>query len=62
MQVKTLQEFVQAVKQCKCNDEIYELFEYNTAEEVRDEVYALAAADSAEPFRSAMHVLGFTDY
>lgn len=62
MQVNTLQEFVQAAKQCKCNNEIYELFEYNTAEDVRETVYAHAAADSAEPFRNAMHVLGFSNY
>lgn len=62
MQVNTLQEFVQAAKQCKCSNEIYELFEHNTTEDVREAVYMHAAADSAEPFRSAMHALGISSY
>lgn len=62
MQANTLQQFLQAAQQCRDNNEIYELFEYNTAEHVREAVYAHAAADSAEPFRSAMHALGFTQY
>lgn len=62
MQVQTLKDFVQAAQACNSNDEMFELFEYNTADSVRDEVFAFADAGSAEPFRSAMHALGFLDF
>jgi len=63
--ITTLDQFVQKAKELEKNGDIsdmYGVFEYNTAENVRNEVYKLADPKSPEPFRSAMSKLGFKDY
>jgi len=44
------------------NDQIVNMFEDNTDEDVRYQIYSLSTPDSSEPFRSAMINIGFTDY
>ena len=56
--------FTEFVSRClnATNDEIYQIFEFETAENVRDQVYAFADPASSEPFRSAMCRIGFVNY
>lgn len=54
MKIHTLEQFIAAVAD---GQDAYDLFEYDTTDEVRDEIYALAPADADEPFRAAMATL-----
>ena len=56
--------FSEFVRRCisATNDEIYDLFEFNTSDEVRKTVYNYADPASPEPFRSAMNRIGFVNY
>ena len=61
-QINSVQEFVNACLTLT-NDEMFELFEYNTAEHVRAEMLDMCGdPDYCEPLRYAMHELGFTDF
>lgn len=57
MKVSSIEEFVQQCKNKSC-DEIYDLFENNTTEQVRDSIYEFAPEDVNEPARYAFRLLG----
>ena len=59
--IDTLAEFIQRCETAT-NDEIYEMFEFESSDKVRTEVLFFADPSSPEPFRSAMYNIGFTDY
>ena len=53
----TISEFVQAARG-KSSEEIYDLFEFDTAPQVRDAIVGMASDADPEPVRSALHLLG----
>lgn len=55
---------VEFIRRCETatNNEIYEMFEFKTSDEVREEVLCFAEYRSPEPFRSAMYNIGFINY
>lgn len=53
----TIDEFVQAARG-KSSEEIYDLFEFDTAPAVRDAIIGMAPATAPEPVRSALNLLG----
>jgi hypothetical protein len=63
--ITSLKQFTTEAKRlnasCHISD-MYDVFEYQTSDELRNQVYELADPTSPEPFRSAMHNLGFTNY
>ena len=63
--IKTLDQFIKKAKELDAEgriDDMYDVFEFDTTDEVRDQVYNHADRETPEPFRSAMWNLGFKDY
>jgi len=59
--ITSLNDFIEFCKTATHN-EIYEMFEFTIADELRDRILSFANPRSPEPVRSAMYNLGFTDY
>lgn len=60
--INTLEQFIERCQSLKQIHKAYDLFEFESTDELRGTVYLFADPQSPEPFRSAMHSLGFTAY
>jgi hypothetical protein len=58
----TLKDFILAVEKLSDLEQAHDLFEDNTAEDVRGLIYGLVSPDEAEPFRAAMHLMGYAEF
>jgi transposase-like protein len=62
LKVTSLKQFILICASGISNDEIFDLFEEHTSEEVRELIYSMSGGDTNEPFRAAMDKMGFHDF
>jgi hypothetical protein len=60
--ITTLKDFILKLEKLKDISHAFEVFEFDTSEEVRDLIYSMSPQDEPEPFRYAMRLMGYVTF